>query len=195
MQSQFGTNAIALRQSVQYEGVDTIREGMPVAFNYDTTDNILGIDTGVDPQVKSSTTTDGGSNEGKFLRVELCTEANKQFFAGVVAGSSYAGLTGPQQLDIYIANGSIVPVRTDKSITILDKLYLEASANTVVNDSSAMPCIGVAVETIDRSSIAGTVLAKVEAIVACDEGESVTAASRTATQLPTAAIWNNFNIR
>jgi len=196
-ESQFGTNANRERKRVMYEGVDIIREGMPVAYNYDTTDNINGINTGVDPVVKSGTTAEGGQNEGKFQRVELCTVANAAFFAGVVAGTSFAGLTGTGQLwiDIYVANGSIVPVRTDKSITIKDKLYLEAGQQTVVNDSTAMPCIGVAVETVDKSAAAGIVLAKINAIKACDEVETVTSSSRTAVQLPTADIWDNFNLK
>ena len=194
-QSQKGTNAARKRKKVLYEGTDAIREGMPVAYNYDTTSNILGVDTGVTPQVRSETTTAGGQNEGKYQRVELVTTANKSFFAGVVAGGSYAGLTGPRWIDIYIANGSIVPIRTDKSITQLDKLYLEAGENTVVNDDTAMPCVGIAVETVDRSSTNGIVLAKVDQINACDEIDAVTASSRTAVQLPTADIWDNFNLK
>lgn len=197
-ESQFGTEALAKRKRVKYEGTDVIREGMPVAYNYDTTNNILGIDTGVDPQVVLGTTTDGGQNEGKFMRVELCTAANAPFFAGVVAGASYDGITGPTGgiwIEIFEANGSIVPVRTDKSITILDKLYLEAGQQTVVNDATALPCIGTAVETVDRSSVAGVVLAKIEPVSAVSEIDIVTAGGRAATALPTAAIWNNFNLK
>jgi hypothetical protein len=196
-ESQFGTEALLKRKRVMYEGTDVIREGMPVAYNYDTLNNINGLDTGVQPNVKRGTTTDGGQNEGKLQRVELLTVDNAAFFAGVVAGTSFAGITGTGNLwiDIYVANGAIMPIRTDKSITIKDKLYLEAGEQTVVNDSSAMPCVGVAVETIDRSGTVGLVLAKVDAIKACDEVEVVTAASRTAVQLPTAAIWENFNLK
>lgn len=196
-ESQFGSEALLQRKRVMYEGVDVIREGMPVAYNYDTLDNINGLDKGVTPPVKRGTTTDGGQNEGKFQRVELLTVANAAFFAGVVAGTSFAGITGSGALwiDIYVANGAIMPVRTDKSITIKDKLYLEAGEQTVVNDSSAMPCVGVAVETIDRSVIEGLVLAKVDAIKACDQVEAVTVSSRTTVELPTAAIWDNFNLK
>ena len=196
-ESQFGSEALLQRKRVLYEGTDIIREGMPVAYNYDTTNNINGMDTGVNPLVKRGTTTDGGQNEGKFQRVELCTLANAAFFAGVVAGTSFAGITGTGALwiDIYIANGAFMPVRTDKSITREDKLYLEAGEQTVVNDATAMPCIGVAVETVDRSSIAGIVLAKVDGIKACDEVDTVTASSRTAVQLPTDDIWKNFNLK
>ena len=193
--SQFGTNANRRRKKVYYEGTDTIREGMPVAYNNDTTSNILGVDTGVDPQVKSATTTAGGQNEGKFQRVELVTVANKGFLAGFVAGGSYDGIAGPRWIDINVPNGSIIPVRTDKSITELDKLYLEAGQQTLVNDNTAMPCVAVAMETIDRSSVAGTVLAKVDPIKVCEQYETIEADSRTAVQLPTAAIWNNFNLK
>jgi len=196
-ESQFGTNANRERKRVMYEGTDVIREGMPVAYNYDTTNNINGLDTGVNPNVKRGTTTEGGQNEGKFQRVELCTAANAAFFAGVVAGTSFAGLTGTGNLwiDIYIANGSAVPVRTDKSITIKDTLYLEDGEQTVVNVGNSMPAIGKAMETIDRSGTTGLVLAKINAVVAADAGEVVTASSRTAVQLPTAAIWDNFDLK
>lgn len=162
-ESQFGSEALLQRKRVMYEGVDVIREGMPVAYNYDTLDNINGLDKGVTPPVKRGTTTDGGQNEGKFQRVELCTTANAEFFAGVVAGTSFAGLTGTGALwiDIYVANGAVMPVRTDKSITIKDDLFLEDASQEVVNDAFALPRIGTAMETIDRSSTAGLVLAKV----------------------------------
>jgi hypothetical protein len=165
-ESQFGTNANRQRKRVMYEGTDIIREGMPVAYNYNTLDNVNGLDTGVNPNIKRGTTTEGGANEGKFQRVELCTADNAEFFAGVVAGTSFAGLegTGNMWIDIFVANGSIVPVRTDKSITIKDALFLEASSQEVVNDALALPRIGTAVETIDRSSVTGLVLAKVNAV-------------------------------
>jgi hypothetical protein len=190
--ASFGTESQARRKKVYYEGTDTIYEGMPVAYNYDTTTNILGWDP--EDEEKSSTTAEGYQNEGKFLRVELCTAVNAFAFAGVVAGASYAGLDGPRWIDIFVPNGAIVPVRTDKSITIKDRLYLEASANTVVNDAAALPCIGVAMETVDRSSAAGIVLAKLEPVVASNNVDEVTAHSRTAVQLPTAAIWQNFDL-
>lgn len=198
MRSQFGTSSNARRKRVYYSGTSTIREGMPLCYNYDTLNNILGYDKGaggdVTSQTTPETTADGNQNEGKFMEVENVSVTNKAFFAGVVAGTSYDGITGPKWLDIYEANSAIVPVRTDKSITALDKLYLEAGESTLVNDSTALPCVAVAVETVDRGSIAGIVLAKLDPIVACDQVETVTAASRTAVQLPTAAIWNNFNL-
>ena len=193
-ESVMGTNSQARRKKVYFEGTDVIKEGMPVAYNADTTSNINGVDTGQASLPRSGTTTAGGQNEGKFMRVEKLTAANAKFFAGI-ACSEADGLVGPRWIDIYVPNGSMLNVYTDKSITEGDKLYLEAGQLTLVNDSSAMPCVAVAVETIDRSSAAGLVLAKVSPIAACDGAESVTASSRTAVQLPTAAIWNNFNLK
>ncbi len=120
--SQFGTNANARRKRVKYEGDSTIYEGMPLCYNYDATANILNYDKGtggdVNCQTSRSTTAEGNQNEGKFMLVEDPTAANLQFFAGVVAGASYAGLTGPKWLDIYIPNGAIVPVRCDVDTTV-----------------------------------------------------------------------------
>ena len=198
MNSQFGTSSNARKKRVYYSGTSTIREGMPLSYNYDTLNNILGYDKGAGGdaacQTTPTTTGEGNQNEGKFMEVEDVSVTNKSFFAGVVAGSSYDGVVGPKWLDIYIANDAIVPVRTDKSITALDKLYLEAGESTVVNDSTSMPCVAVAEETVDRSTVAGIVLAKMSPVRAVDIIETVTAASRTTVQLPTAAIWNNFNL-
>jgi hypothetical protein len=165
-ESQFGTEALLERKKVMYEGTDVIREGMPVAYNYNTLDNINGLDQGVSPAVKRGTTTEGGQNEGKFQRVELCTADNAEFFAGVVAGTSFAGITGTGNMwiDIYVANGAVMPVRTDKSITIKDGLFLEDGSQEVVNDALTLPRIGTAMETIDRSSVTGLVLAKVNPV-------------------------------
>ncbi len=119
--SQFGTNANARKKRVYYTETSTIYEGMPVCYDYDATTNILGYDkaAGGDAPSQSSptTTAEGYQNEGKFLRVEDPTDNNIMHFAGVVAGTSYAGLIGPRWLDIYIPNGAIVPVRCDVDTT------------------------------------------------------------------------------
>lgn len=115
--SQFGTNSNARKKRVYYADSSTIYEGMPVCYDYDATKNILGYDKAAGGDVTSqsspSTTAEGYQNEGKFLRVEDPTNNNIMHFAGVVAGNSYAGLTGERWLDIYIPNGAIVPVRCD----------------------------------------------------------------------------------
>lgn len=159
--SQMGTNSVARKQRVKYEGTGTIYEGMPVAYNYDTTTNVLGYCKGATAAI-GTTTDEGYQNEGKFLLVEDVTAANAFAFAGVVATSEHAGKTGPRWLDIYIPNGAIVPVRTDKSIVIKDPLYLEYGEKTLVNATQVGMgvCVAESVETVDRSDTAGVVLAR-----------------------------------
>jgi len=117
MESQFGTSSDARRKRVYYTETSTIYEGMPVCYEYDATANILGYDKGaggdVVCQTTPETTAEGNQNEGKFIRVENPDVDNIDFFAGVVAGTSYSGMTGPRWLDIYIPNGAIVPVRAN----------------------------------------------------------------------------------
>jgi len=123
MRIQYGTNVVeAQRKRVYYTETSTIYEGMPVCYEFDATTNILGYDKGaggnVDSQSTPTTTAEGNQNEGKFLRVEDPDDDNVHAFAGVVAGTSEAGKIGPRWLDIYVANGAIVPVRTDQNCTV-----------------------------------------------------------------------------
>jgi len=154
-------NPVAHRVRVYYEGSNTIYEGMALSYNYDTTTNWFGgsVSDGV---VTASTTTSAGThNEGKYIRVEEPSSANQIVFAGVVAKGGWCGRTGPRILDIYVPNGAIVQVYTDKSIVARDKLYLEDGANTLVNavQVGMLDCVAIATETIDRST-AGLVQAK-----------------------------------
>ena len=184
MRSQFSfVNQAAHTKRVRYEGTNTIYEGMALCYNYDTTTNS-----------NDGTTAEGSQNEGKYQRVEEPTLANSPFFAGVIAGSEYEGKVGPRFVDIYVPNGAIVPIYTDKSITAKEKLYLEASANTIINAGLTLAQVATAVETKDRSSTAGIVLAKLTGVSA-EAIEVVTATSRTTVQLPTAAIWDNFDLK
>jgi hypothetical protein len=157
----FGTNTNAKRKRVYYTGSGTIRQGMPLCYDYDTTTNVLGYNKA--GSANGTTTADGSQNEGKFLRVEAPSADNAEFLAGFVAQGGEVGKTGPRWLDIFVPNDSIIPVWTDKSITVKDELYLEAGELTVVNATQVgmLAKIGVAVETVDRSSTAGIVLAKV----------------------------------
>jgi len=161
--SQFGTNSVARKQHVYYEGTSTIYEGMPVCYNYNTTTNILGYSKS--SAAKGTTTTEGYQNEGKLLRVENPAADNLLWFAGVVATSDYAGKTGPCWLDIYIPNGTIVPVRVDLNCTVgRTILALESASQALTDPLSATQGrpVAVAEETIDRSSTAGLCLAKLD---------------------------------
>ena len=159
-------NPRAHKVRVYYEASDTIQRGQAVCYNYDTTANWFGGSVANDGTITTSTTTaEGSQNEGKYIRVEKPTADNAEFFAGVVAQGGWVGKTGPRVVDIYIPNGAVVPVRTDKSIVIKDKLYLEHGEYELINATQVGMgiCVAVADETVDRTSPAGIVLAKLKA--------------------------------
>lgn len=151
--------------SVYYEGTSTVQEGMPVCYNYDTTDNWSGWGAATfgATRTEQGTTAEGEQNEGKFIRVEDPATANFQWLAGYVKSGDWVGKAGPTQLDIYVPNGAIIPVRVYKNCSIGDTvglgnglLYLAA----VTGDGDPLPCAQV-METVDRSSTAGLALCKV----------------------------------
>lgn len=166
-------NPLAHRVRVYYEGSNTIYQGMLLNYNHDTTDNWFGGSVSNGEVTASNTTAEGSQNEGKFIRVEEPSEANKRFIAGVVCPGGWCGKSGPRVLDIYVPNGAIVPVRANASVVINERMYGVTGANTLVNIGARVtdvPCIGFFVETIDRST-AGLALAKLQQPVQ-DEVES-----------------------
>lgn len=180
----FANDVNRARKRVYYEGTDTIYEGYGLSYNYDTTSNITGWSRS--SAAESTTTAEGYQNEGKYLRVEKPTTTNAPMFAGVVAPGSWCGKAGPMWLEIYVTNGAIVPVYTDKNITALDKMYVENGQYTPINSGTWQ--IGTFVETIDRSGTAGLCLARlnVPVEVAEDTVETVAATG------PSALIWNDI---
>jgi enamine deaminase RidA (YjgF/YER057c/UK114 family) len=151
----------ACRITVYYEGTNTIYEGMLVHYNHDTTTNWSSVDRSATTGGTYDTDTpEGSQNEGKWIRVEDPSNANRRFPAGVVAkGSKGIGSAGPSEIDIYVLNGATVPVYTDRSVTINDPAHMEVGQNTVVNLDLGGEQIGHFMETIDRSSTAGLALA------------------------------------
>jgi len=134
---------------VYFEGSTTIYEGMPVCYNYNTTDNWMGV-SAADYTSETGTTAEGYQNEGKFIRVELPVAGNLIHFAGVVAGNSKHGQTGPCALDIYVPNGAIVPVRCDvdttTGLTVLAIAEGEEELGCSSGAGSSRP-VGIAMET------------------------------------------------
>lgn len=55
---------------------------------------------------------------------------NLQDFAGVVAGAEKSGQTGPCELDIYVPNGAVVPVRTVLTATVAGRTILSINSAT-----------------------------------------------------------------
>jgi len=145
---------------VYFTGETTIYEGMPVCYDYDTTDNWLGVasvdfTTTASSVTESGTTAEGAQNEGKFIRVERPSASNLGHFAGVVAGADHAGETGPKAIDIYIPNGAVVPVRCDvdttTGVTILAMTSGEEELGFLAADSRP---IAIAME--DETGLDGT---------------------------------------
>lgn len=110
-------NPRAHRVRVFFDETSTlIYEGMPVCYDWDTTENWFGgsvNDAGV--ITESTTTAEGSQNEGKYIRVVTPLVTNFHAFAGVVAKGGWCGKTTSASkgilLDIYVPNGAIVPVR------------------------------------------------------------------------------------
>ena len=198
----WGLDPKSRRISVYFVGETTIYEGMPVCYD-NSTSNWLGVDgSSIDFTTTASTitegltTADGNLNEGKFIRVERPNADNCGMFAGVVAGADHAGETGPRALDIYIANGAVVPVRTDLNC-LVDQTIL---AITTGEEELGVPletdsrAVAIARETSDLGT-AGLVLAELcpERFVYQDSGG--TALSVDDADTTTASLVNSINLK
>lgn len=171
-------NPTAHRVRVYYENAssNTIAEGMPLCYNFDTTDNWFGGSVSNGAVSATGTTAEGSQNEGKYIRVEDPALANLDWFAGVVAKGGWCGKADARALDIYVPNGAIVPVKTVLAATVVGRTILSINSATLTfgNPTTDMPDwatdsnadtagtidarpVAVAMETI---SSAGLVLAK-----------------------------------
>jgi len=91
----------------------------------------------------SANTITGGSSGATVANPSAIsvTTDNLQWFAGVVAGTSEAGKTGPRWLDIYLPNGAIVPVRKAAIATATGRtiLAINTSTQTFGNPTTDIP--------------------------------------------------------
>lgn len=146
----YDTQAVVKR--VYYEGTSTIYEGMPVCYNFDSTTNMVGYGAATLGATKTyqSTTAEGEMNEGKFIRVENPAADNLLWFAGVVVGNQQPGRVGPAELDIYIPNGAVVPVRAGvectKGKTVLSIISATQYLGQPLSATQARP-VAIAEET------------------------------------------------
>jgi hypothetical protein len=130
---------------VWYEGVDALKEGQGVCYNWD-----YGTAASVDAR--------------RYNRVELPTILNAPHFAGVSAMAHAASATG-QLIEIYLP-GSVCPVLTKKSLTIgVGRITCQAggtlagyfTAEGFEGKGSAVP-----LQTLDTSTTAATTLCVLE---------------------------------
>lgn len=166
----FGTDIQAVRKRVHFYNREssaiTIYEGMPLCYIFDSTTNELGYDV-IDAE-ETSTTDEGHQNEGKFLQAEIPNDDNLLHFAGVVASGGWRGksvaATSWDWVDIYIANGAVVPVRCDVDTvtgkTILAIQHDQQELGYALSATQARP-VAIAMETeTGLDTTAGITLAK-----------------------------------
>ena len=146
--SGIGNKQSTRMKVVRYTGSDTIKEGMLVAYDHDTTTNPTGGDA----------IAEGGQNPGKHYFVEKLSSDNYKAFAGVVATASYNGQKGPKEIAIYVPNGAVVPVLCKANISRDDSIYLEAGQYYAGTTPAAGKYIGRAFETKNLSSAEGLIL-------------------------------------
>jgi len=169
----FADNTAAETKRVYYtETSSTIYLGMPVCYEFDATTNVTGYSKSeggdIGGQSAPNTTDEGYQNEGKFLRVEDPDADNIHAFAGVVCDGSFVGQLGGRWIDIFVPNGSIVPVRCDQNCTVGRTILAVHTGEQFLTApfESAGRSVAVAWETVDRSTGAtttpGIVLAKLD---------------------------------
>lgn len=176
------------KMKVYYEGTDTIYNGYCLCSNTDYTASALTIG-----QLSVAAITAASACRERWTRVEKPAAGNLHRFAGVAVGLGEAGRAGPCVLDVAWPSGAMADVYTDANCTIdATVLYLQSGSYAAGTKGSHQ--IGLAAQTIDRSSTNGKVLAYLGTFGYTKPNTIFAARARTAVQLPTAAIWNNFPI-
>jgi len=181
---QHGTIVGLRKFRALYEGSDELYAGSVLCFNYDTTDNYLGVNKATG--LEGTTTADGYQNEGKFMRLEKPATDNLKFIAGLTAKDGRSGTEGPMHVDLYDLNDSgVVAVRSASDVTAGDAMFASAGAYTV--DTVGEVFLGYAMETVDRASTNGLVLMYAN--------RSVAASNLTAgADSPSPLIWNEIDL-
>ena len=135
----------ALSAWVRFEGATALKEGQGVCYNWD-----YG--------------TASASDARRMNRVEVPTILNAPYFAGVAA-RDYSAQSGGQLIEIYLP-GSVCEILGKVSATIGVGIYTCEAGGAYAGyfrkagfqgQGSAVP-----LQTVDRSSTAGTILAKLQ---------------------------------
>jgi hypothetical protein len=144
-----------------------IYEGMPVCYAFDSTSTWWGGSVSNGAVTTETSVSEGNQCECKYIHVESPDADNIQSFAGVVASGSWCGTTTSstvgKAIEIYVANGAIVRVRTDLNCvvgrTVLAVENGSADLTVPLAANTARP-VAIAEETVDRSSTSGIVFAR-----------------------------------
>ena len=149
-----------------YTGSDTLKEGYCLCYDIDTT------------TVDAATLT----SDARGFYVEKPSATNVRFFAGVVAAQS-DGVTGPACIDIIdISDRNMsANVWTEENCTIGTTVLSVKPASYAAGSSLEGPAIGIATQTIDRSSTNGVAQAKLYNVGQFPDPAGVGAAAITVT--------------
>lgn len=165
-------------KKVYYEGSDNLRAGYGLCYNADS-NSLQG----------AADTTAAVANIERMVRVEKPTVANAKHFAGVVSAGD-DGKTGPCWITIHppTANGFGVNLWTTANCTVAStQLFLVGGSYAFSTSGNRL--VAEALQTVDRSTTAGTVLAVLKAPVL-----SGTVREPGASTTFTSAIWQNFPV-
>ncbi len=183
------------KKKVFYTGTDTLGSGYNLCYDADATRS-AETDQGALTGAYLSAKTAADEYSGRAWRVEKPSTSNLENYAGAVV-EEYAGVVGPAAIEIYVpkARGQKVLVYTEENCTIDSTVLTLKAGSYAAGGVNEGPIIAKAMQTIDRSSTNATVQALLIGLSQNNVvGEIVSANSRTTVQLPTAAIWRNFDL-
>lgn len=154
---------------------DTVKGGYAVCYNYDAVDDYAGFTTTENQFSKAAVTYVEGAQDfnARYLEVEKPAASNLHAFAGIVHPDSDGAGTGAV-IKIFVPVNGVVPVYTDLSTVNGQTLLAIKSASYKVTNpiygGSTTPfrVIGVAAETIDRSSTNGLCWGRIGSEYGCE---------------------------
>ncbi len=182
------------KKHVFYTGTDTWRQGYNLCYDADATRS-AGSSTAITGANKSALTA-ADVNDERAIRVEKPTVDNIKHYAGVVV-EEYDQAVGHAFIVVYVpmSGGQKVNVWTEEDCTIDVTLLSVKQGSYAMGSVDEGAVVARALQTQTRASTNGTVQALLHSLSHADTvGEVVSANSRTTVQLPTEAIWKNFNL-
>ena len=174
------------KMKVYYEGTDTILNGYLLCSNTDYTADAKTLGMLSVAAIAAATPA-----RERYTRVEKPKIGNVHRFVGAVVGLGEAGRKGPCELDVAWPANAMADLYTDASCTI-DTTVLFLQVGSYLAGASGVRRIGLAANTIDRSSTSGLVLAWLEPpdqLVAGTGGQEINSSTTF-----TAAIWDYFPV-
>ena len=184
------------KKKVFYTGSDTLKGGSNLCYDADAVraaDTSYGKITGAELSAKTA----ADQYNERASRVEKPAAGNLQHYAGALV-EEYYNVTGPAGVEIYVPKqrGQKVDILADVAC-VIDSTVLSLQAGSYAAGAEGEgPAIALACQTVDRSSTSGSVQANLvgssHSVQMGGEG-NIKANGRTAVQLPTAAIWDNFD--